>query len=611
MKKGMKLFLLIAAAICLMGNALSETAEESPNTRYQRGMLLFSQDRFAEAAAVFSQLGGYEDAAKLTMYCRAAAAGENGDIESAIASFTALGDYKESKMMITYYEGRFNEMIAEKNNGIVCCHYFYKAIDSYQTILFFRDTEERIGKCRRAIYDEAGRIEETGNLLAADELYSGIFDYPDVKEKLLSIWTREAELGIKDIKVITTEGFTGENVTIHLATDGGKVLALWIEAFNETAGLGQKVMEEEFISQFIGKTAPFTFGEDGIEAVTAATYTSDAVLKAINEALEKEETVSETAEGRIAGWDGDVRTGSAKGFFSEVRVKVGLEGKTVRMLEIDASNEATGLGQKVMEETFINQFINKEGPFTYGKNGIEAVSGATFTSKAVLQAINEALGFENDAGEKDVNQMKRAEESGTEIPAAAEGEAAVSQGFGGEVTVHAVLDGKTVKALTIDTPYEVRGMGQKVSEEAFTSQFIGKEGPFTYGENGIEAITGATLTSRAVLTALNRLFDEAAEEPEAETVDSSRPVYGSYMVKKETNFSVIRVYVDTAAGQITNCRITSEGDSDLLTDEIRNEWAKAIVEHGTAETDVITGATLIFSAGAVIEAVNEILEGLK
>ena len=189
------------------------------------------------------------------------------------------------------------------------------------------------------------------------------------------------------------------------------------------------------------------------------------------------------------------------------------------------------------------------------------------------------------------------------------------QGFGGTVTVHATLDGKTVQALTIDTPDETPGLGQRASEEAFTEQFIGKEGPFTYGENGVDALTGATVTSNAVLKALNRAITggDAAEEAkteEAKAEETGRVIYGSYIAKRETNFSTIRVYVDSKGGKITDCRITSEAkmeNSDFLTEEIKEAWAKAIVENGTADVDVITGATLKFSSEAVVDAVNEIL----
>ena len=103
--------------------------------------------------------------------------------------------------------------------------------------------------------------------------------------------------------------------------------------------------------------------------------------------------------------------------------------------------------------------------------------------------------------------------------AAGETEAeATMQGFGGDVTAHLVLEGNTVKELTIDTPNETEGLGKRASDTEFTEQFIGKDGPFTFGENGIEALSGATVTSTAALKAINKAItgEEAAEEPAAE-----------------------------------------------------------------------------------------------
>ena len=208
---------------------------------------------------------------------------------------------------------------------------------------------------------------------------------------------------------------------------------------------------------------------------------------------------------------------------------------------------------------------------------------------------------------------------------------ASEQGFGGEVTVQMELNGdNTVKSLAIDTPDETDGLGKRASEAEFTDQFIGKTGPFTFGEDGIEALSGATVTSNAALKAINRLLtgeEPAAEQPAEETqpagedktteetaeagneAGTAEAAPGSYVSEKETNFSTIRVEIQGNNGEITDCTITSEAKSegsDFLTDEIRTAWAKAIVENQTADTDAITGATLTFSAGAVKEAVEEI-----
>ena len=80
---------------------------------------------------------------------------------------------------------------------------------------------------------------------------------------------------------------------------------------------------------------------------------------------------------------------------------------------------------------------------------------------------------------------------------------AAEKGFGGDVTVHLELEGKKVKSLTIDTPDETEGLGKRASDKEFTDQFVGKEGPFTFGENGIDALSGATMTSNAALKEKN------------------------------------------------------------------------------------------------------------
>ncbi|MCR4876924.1 MAG: FMN-binding protein, partial [Clostridiales bacterium] len=332
----------------------------------------------------------------------------------------------------------------------------------------------------------------------------------------------------------------------------------------------------------------------------------------------------------------DLKSETEQGFGGEVTVNAGLKGNTVRSLTIDTPNETEGLGKKASGEEFTGQFIGKEGPFAYGENGIEAISGATVTSNAVLKALNRAVTGETEPAvaeelkpEEPAAEEKPAEEQPAEKKSAEEQSSAAAeaseQGFGGNVTVHLELnEDQTVKSLAIDTPDETAGLGQRASEAEFTDQFIGKAGPFAYGRDGIDALSGATITSEAALKAINSFYggkaiaeeqpadEKPAEEQPAETAEKTEAqdaaggqVYGSYLSEKETDFSTIRVMVSTKNSEITDCSITSEAKSegsDFLTDEIRTAWAKAIVENQTAETDAITGATLTFSAGAVKEA---------
>ena len=88
---------------------------------------------------------------------------------------------------------------------------------------------------------------------------------------------------------------------------------------------------------------------------------------------------------------------------------------------------------------------------------------------------------------------------------------------------------------------------------------------------------------------------------------------GPYTAEDTNDFSTVKVEATVQGDQITDCAITSSGDSDLLNDETRAEWAQSIVDNQTADNDVISGATLTYSAASVKKATDDILvqAGLK
>ena len=445
----------------------------------------------------------------------------------------------------------------------------------------------------------------------------------------------------------TEQGFGGD-VTVHAVIEDNAVRELSIDTPNETEGLGKRASDAEFTEQFIGKSGPFTFGEDGIEALSGATVTSTAALKAINriitgedavpaEAEKPEEPAAEPAEepaeepAAEPATAGSATEATEQGFGGDVTVRAEKnEDGTISTLTIDTPNETEGLGKRASEAEFTDQFIGKAGPFTFGEDGIEALSGATVTSTAALKAINRIAAGEDAAPEETKTQEEPA--------AAGSATEATEQGFGGDVTVHAEKneDG-TISALTIETPNETEGLGKRASEAEFTDQFIGKAGPFTFGENGIEALTGATVTSNAVLKAINSTYTDGetpaepaaetepetekaetpAEQPEAKeetkAAETNGQAYGVYRSTKQNDFSTVTVTASAKNGVLTNVKITSSGEEgkDLLTDAVRDEWAKAILESGSASPDAVTGATLKFSAASVQEAMTEILANMN
>ena len=90
--------------------------------------------------------------------------------------------------------------------------------------------------------------------------------------------------------------------------------------------------------------------------------------------------------------------------------------------------------------------------------------------------------------------------------------AASAQGFAGPVAVEVTVAGNAISAIKIgdDAFAETAGFGAKALEEDFQKQFIGKTFPIALTD--IDAIAGATITTNAVVEALNAAAGAPAEE---------------------------------------------------------------------------------------------------
>lgn len=89
---------------------------------------------------------------------------------------------------------------------------------------------------------------------------------------------------------------------------------------------------------------------------------------------------------------------SANGYGGAVKCVVGIDksGKITAIEITDVSNETPGLGQNAGRVSFTDQFKGKDKPLSVVKSGakeneVQAVTGATITSKAVTNSVNLAM----------------------------------------------------------------------------------------------------------------------------------------------------------------------------------------------------------------------------
>jgi Na+-transporting NADH:ubiquinone oxidoreductase subunit C len=99
-----------------------------------------------------------------------------------------------------------------------------------------------------------------------------------------------------------------------------------------------------------------------------------------------------------------VLTINGAGLWGIIGTHVGFDSRTGRMTGIDffKQSETPGLGARITEDWFREQFRGKKGPFTIvpegeneGENEFDAITGATATAKAVKVIVNQATEIYN------------------------------------------------------------------------------------------------------------------------------------------------------------------------------------------------------------------------
>ena len=346
-------------------------------------------------------------------------------------------------------------------------------------------------------------------------------------------WQPGAKLEGRAVGTSTT--FEGGEVIARITLDeNAKIKTLEVDASTQTPGFGQNCATPEFTDRFIGKSAPLVLGED-VDALSGATVTSKAVVEAIN-----------AAEAMSPWQPGGKLEGKAAGYGGEVVVRFVLDDDAkIKTLEVDASTESPGIGQRCEGADFTDRFVGKAAPLKL-KEDIDALSGATVTSEAVVKAVNSAYALDDDSVKLAAGRFTTATRSGegvayTTFAGDYSGKVTVTydvkngvaeavtidseeepplvtideqgryvtsyEGFGGQpVTIYATLDENgAIATFEVDVSTQTDGYGQRCDDAEWLSQFIGKKDKVQLG-NGVDALSGATETSKAIVRAFNQLF---------------------------------------------------------------------------------------------------------
>ncbi len=172
------------------------------------------------------------------------------------------------------------------------------------------------------------------------------------------------------------EGFAGK-VTVTITTSESEITDVKVEGPNETPDKGGAAME-----QLQGELLKAQSAE--VDAVSGSTVTSDAVKKAMAAAIEKAKS-GDTSNGsdEALAFTAGTYTGTGVGYNGPTTVEVTFDDSKITDIKIVDTKETGHVGDTAFE-VLIPQMIEANG------TGVDAVSGATFSSKALKTAVNDA-----------------------------------------------------------------------------------------------------------------------------------------------------------------------------------------------------------------------------
>ncbi|MEA1912583.1 MAG: FMN-binding protein [candidate division WOR-3 bacterium] len=231
---------------------------------------------------------------------------------------------------------------------------------------------------------------------------------------------------------------------------------------------------------------------------------------------------------------GIIYRSSKKGYTSVIRpiVSVDSRGKIIRLkIQKEGLSETPGLGMNVTEDWFQEQFRGLSEDELWLKKDreegkLDAITSATISSRAVVSAVREGLknfkkyipGSSNTHNEWFRNALEsllgnsRMEviiqgklwKGGDRFIYLSQGE-----GFASMIGVLVSIRNDTIQEVHIQFPEEgfceTPGYGSKVIDEEFDKRFKGKA---IQDIDGIDAISGATITSNAVKNAIKTGYKE-------------------------------------------------------------------------------------------------------
>ena len=278
-----------------------------------------------------------------------------------------------------------------------------------------------------------------------------------------------------------------------------------------------------------------------VDTVSGATFSSRGIISAVKNALTGEKDNSTTGQAQsgqtaaaagsstsvakvedAAAYKDGTYYGSGTGFGGPLKVMVEISGGKIASIQIVENSDGSDYISKAA--SLIDSIIAKQS------TNVDTVSGATYSSVGIIQAVRDALSQAAVNGTSDGTQDNNSNNSNNNsssddnnstvtgtVPYKEGIYYGTAEGYSGDVSVAVVIQEKTIKAILIT---------ESSDDEAFFNRAMDvvKKVIQIQKTDDVDTVSGATYSSKGLLNAIKNALKQAEKVTNGESVDEKPDV---------------------------------------------------------------------------------------
>ena len=278
-----------------------------------------------------------------------------------------------------------------------------------------------------------------------------------------------------------------------------------------------------------------------VDTVSGATFSSRGIISAVKNALTGEKDNSETGQAKsgqtaaatgsstsvaqvedAAAYKDGTYYGSGTGFGGPLKVMVEISGGKIASIQIVENSDGSDYISKAA--SLIDSIIAKQS------TNVDTVSGATYSSVGIIQAVRDALSQAavngtsdgtQDNNSNNSNNNSSSDDSNSTVTGTVPYKEGIyygtAEGYSGDVSVAVVIQEKTIKAILIT---------ENSDDEAFFNRAMDvvKKVIKTQKTDDVDTVSGATYSSKGLLNAIKNALKQAEKVTNGESVDEKPDV---------------------------------------------------------------------------------------